>query len=56
MDLAWDEAKREASRVEHGFDFEEALEIFEGPLLVTETGWPGERRLNASRRSVFSGP
>jgi uncharacterized DUF497 family protein len=47
MEFEWDEAKREANLVKHGFDFEDVFEIFEGPLLVTETGWPDERRLKA---------
>ena len=47
MEFEWDEAKRAANRIKHGFDFEDVFEIFEGSLLVTETGWPDERRLKA---------
>jgi uncharacterized DUF497 family protein len=32
MEFEWDEAKNEANFAKHGFDFEHAIQIFEGPI------------------------
>ena len=33
MDFEWDEEKRRANLQQHGFDFDDAWEIFNGPML-----------------------
>ncbi|HEV8031142.1 MAG TPA: BrnT family toxin [Stellaceae bacterium] len=32
MEFEWDEAKNEANFAKHGFDFEHAIQIFDGPI------------------------
>jgi len=34
VDFEWDEAKNRANIRKHGFDFRDAWEVFEGPMLV----------------------
>jgi uncharacterized protein len=49
MEFEWDEAKSEANFGKHGFDFEHAIQIFEGPVRehVDPRPW-GERRVVAT--------
>jgi uncharacterized DUF497 family protein len=49
MEFEWDEAKSEANFVKHGFDFEHAIQIFDGPVRehVDPRPW-GERRIVAT--------
>ena len=34
MNFEWDEEKRRANIITHGFDFSDSWEIFEGPMLT----------------------
>lgn len=34
MEFEWDERKNQANRAKHGISFEEAVVIFEGPILT----------------------
>ena len=34
MNFHWDEEKRRANIIDHGFDFADSWEIFEGPMLA----------------------
>jgi hypothetical protein len=36
MDFEWDEAKRRANIEKHGIDFADAMEVFDGRVIVTE--------------------
>jgi uncharacterized protein len=49
MDFEWHEAKNAANIAKHGIDFEDAIRIFDGPVLETpdtRTDY-GERRIIA---------
>lgn len=45
MEFEWDEAKNEANFAKHGFDFEHAIQIFDGPVrqYVDPRPWGEER-------------
>jgi len=49
MEFEWDDGKSEANLVKHGFDFEHATQIFDGPVRehVDPRSW-GERRVVAT--------
>jgi len=51
MEFEWDAVKNEAHFAKHGFDFEHAIQIFEGPFreYVDPRPW-GERRIVATGR------
>ncbi|MCC6212882.1 MAG: BrnT family toxin [Burkholderiales bacterium] len=36
MKFTWDEAKRQANIVKHGFDFADAEKVFAGPMVLLE--------------------
>lgn len=36
MNFTWDESKRQTNRREHGFDFADASQVFEGPTFTFE--------------------
>jgi uncharacterized protein len=40
----WDEDKKNSNLVKHGIDFEDAIEIFDGPLLVRRSDRQNEER------------
>ena len=40
----WDEAKAASNLLKHGIDFVDAIEAFDGPLLVTPSPRSGEAR------------
>jgi uncharacterized protein len=44
MELEWDEAKREANLVKHGFDFREAWRIVDGRWVTQRSPYPHEER------------
>jgi uncharacterized protein len=49
MEFEWDEAKSEANFVKHGFDFEYAIQIFDGPARHYTDPRPwGEQRIVAT--------
>ena len=45
MEFEWDEAKNEANFAKHGFDFDHAIQIFEGSIreYVDPRPWDEER-------------
>jgi uncharacterized protein len=51
MEFEWDDDKNEANFAKHGFDFEHAIQIFEGPIreYIDPRPW-GERRVVATGR------
>ena len=51
MEFEWDEAKSEANFAKHGFDFEHAIQIFDGPIRrhVDSRPW-AEQRIVATGR------
>jgi uncharacterized DUF497 family protein len=51
MEFEWDAAKNEANFAKHGFDFEHAIQIFDGAILqyVDIRPW-GEQRIVATGR------
>jgi uncharacterized protein len=52
MEFEWDEAKNEANRLKHGFDFATASRIFNGPVRQSIDPRPwGERRIVATGRA-----
>lgn len=44
MEFEWDDTKAAANLAKHGFDFVDAIEAFEGPLLVQASPRGDERR------------
>nr|WP_142250295.1 BrnT family toxin [Bradyrhizobium sp. UNPF46] len=40
----WDEGKNNSNLVKHGIDFEDAIEVFEGPLLLRRSDRHNEER------------
>jgi uncharacterized protein len=49
MEFEWDDAKNEANRLKHGFDFTFAIRIFGGPARRTIDPRPwGEERIVAT--------
>lgn len=44
MDFEWDEAKNQANRDKHGFDFTYAIRIFDGRVRRLASDRPGEER------------
>ena len=46
MEFEWDEDKNEANFAKHGFDFEHAIQIFDGPIRqhIDPRSW-GEQRI-----------
>lgn len=49
MEFEWDEAKNEANRLKHGFDFTFAIRIFEGAVRrFVDTRPRGELRIVAT--------
>jgi uncharacterized protein len=49
MEFEWDEAKNEANFAKHGFDFEHAIQIFDGPIRQFADSRPwGEQRIVAT--------
>ena len=49
MEFEWDEAKNDANLAKHGFDFEHAAQIFEGPVREQTDPRPwGEQRTVAT--------
>ncbi|MGE5157446.1 MAG: BrnT family toxin [Gemmatimonas sp.] len=40
----WDESKSEANLAKHGIDFEDAIEIFDGPILLRRSDRNDEER------------
>lgn len=40
----WDESKSEANLAKHGIDFEDAIEIFDGPILLRRSDRNNEER------------
>lgn len=51
MEFEWDEAKNEANRMKHGFDFATASRIFNGPVRQSIDLRPwSERRIVATGR------
>ena len=51
MEFEWDAAKNDANFAKHGFDFEHAIQIFNGPIrqYVDPRPW-GELRIVATGR------
>ncbi|MGE0701174.1 MAG: BrnT family toxin [Hyphomicrobiaceae bacterium] len=51
MEFEWDDIKNETNFAKHGFDFEHAIQIFEGPLreYVDPRAWE-EQRIVATGR------
>jgi uncharacterized DUF497 family protein len=49
MEFEWDGVKNEANFAKHGFDFEHAIQIFDGPIreYIDPRPW-GERRIVAT--------
>lgn len=46
-EFEWDEAKAVSNLDKHGIDFEDAIGIFEGPILVARFDRDGEERWKA---------
>lgn len=44
IEFEWDEAKRTANLAKHGVDFEDAIGIFAGPVVVKRSDRDGEER------------
>lgn len=44
MEFEWDERKRATNLQKHGLDFEDVIEMFEGPLLVRRSDRDDEQR------------
>lgn len=40
----WDEEKRRANLAKHGIDFDDAIRIFQGPIIVNRSDRDGEER------------
>jgi uncharacterized DUF497 family protein len=51
MDFEWDEAKNRSNLAKHGISFEEAREIFDGPMLR----WEDSRREYGETRYISVG-
>jgi uncharacterized protein len=47
MEFEWDDAKAEANLEKHGIDFEDAIGIFEGPVLEVRSDRGAEARYKA---------
>lgn len=47
LEFEWDDAKAEANLEKHGIDFEDAIGIFEGPILEVRSDQKGEERWKA---------
>jgi uncharacterized DUF497 family protein len=40
----WDEQKNELNRVKHGIDFDDAIEVFYGPIILRRSDRNNEER------------
>jgi uncharacterized DUF497 family protein len=47
----WDEQKNELNRVKHGIDFDDAIEVFYGPIILRRSDRNNEERWLAIGRS-----
>ena len=45
--FSWDERKRESNLLKHEIDFEDAIGIFDGPVLISRSDQHGEIRYKA---------
>lgn len=50
-DFDWDEKKNELNRVKHGIDFDDAIEIFYGPIILRRSERNNEERWLAVGKS-----
>jgi uncharacterized protein len=50
MNVTWHESKRQANLKKHGFDFQDAEQVFAGPTMTVEDarGYRGEQRFNTT--------
>ncbi|MDR2875547.1 MAG: BrnT family toxin [Methylobacillus sp.] len=50
MRFTWDNSKRQANLVKHGFDFADSERVFAGPTMTQEDdrGYGGEQRFNTT--------
>ena len=44
LEFEWDQAKSKSNLAKHGFDFEDASQIFYGPILVHQSNRENEER------------
>jgi uncharacterized protein len=51
----WDEAKNQANIAKHGVSFEQAVQIFEGPVVTVEDNGPGHGEIREISVGVASG-
>ena len=53
----WDEQKNELNRVKHGIDFDDAIEVFYGPIILRRSNRNNEERwlaIGVSRDRIMS--
>jgi uncharacterized protein len=50
MNFTWQESKRASNLVKHGFDFQQAQLVFNGPTMTLEDArdYQGEQRFNTT--------